>query len=162
NFENKRSEFNNAVKIKGDYIYSVMERDFSGKSSLSDLFHHLLPKLSKSDFDNYLNKADGSSRRYNLARMLVLQDSGVSKGLIFQSVENESKYSLVYSLINIGFNENEINDLFLKHDSPHEIDVKKLSRDADTLLREKAILQNLKEQSTNNTSLTETSFSKRD
>ncbi|CQH28283.1 Uncharacterised protein [Yersinia enterocolitica] len=38
NFENKRSEFKNAVKIKGDYIYSVMERDFSGKASLSDFF----------------------------------------------------------------------------------------------------------------------------
>ncbi|EPS8494472.1 hypothetical protein ACVH8U_003390 [Yersinia enterocolitica] len=162
NFENKRSEFNNAVKIKGDYIYSVMERDFSGKASLSDLFSHLFPKLSKSEFDNYLNIADGSSRRYNLARMLVLQDSGVSKGLIFQSVENESKYSLVYSLIKIGFNENEINDLFLKHDSPYEIDVKKLSRDADILLQEKAILQNLKKQYTNNTSLTEASLSKRD
>ncbi|EMF9307549.1 hypothetical protein WFL11_10600 [Yersinia enterocolitica] len=162
NFENKRSEFKNAVKIKGDYIYSVMERDFSGKTSLSDFFSHLLPKLNKSDFYNYLNKADGSSPRYNLARLLVLQDSGVSKELMSQAVENENKYELIYFLIKNEVNENEINDLFLGHDSPHDIDEKKLYRDAHTLLQEKAILQNLKEQSTNNTSLTETSLSKRD
>ncbi|EPZ8126109.1 hypothetical protein ACXV6R_004007 [Yersinia enterocolitica] len=162
NFENKRSEFKNAVKIKGDYIYSVMERDFSGKASLSDFFSHLLPKLNKSDFYNYLNKADGSSPRYNLARLLVLQDSGVSKELMSQAVENEKKYELIYLLIKNEVNENEINDLFLWHDSPHNIDEDKLYRDADTLLQEKAILQNLKEPSTNNTSLTETSFFKRD
>lgn len=72
NFENKRSEFNNVVKIKGDYIYSVMECDFSGKFSLLDFFYYLLLKLSKFDFDNYLNKVDGLFRCYNLVRMLVL------------------------------------------------------------------------------------------
>ncbi|MFM1348721.1 hypothetical protein WFP14_19450 [Yersinia proxima] len=162
NFENKISEFNNAVKIRGDYIYSVMERDFSGKSSLSDLFHHLFTKLSKSDFDNYLNKADGSSPRYNLARLLVLQDSGVSNELMSQAVENENKYELIYFLIKNEVNENEINELFRRHDSPHEINISKLRQDLDFLLQEKEILQNIKKQYTNNSSLTETSFSKRE
>lgn len=80
--------------------------------------------MNKSDFYNYLNKADGSSPRYNLARLLVLQDSGVSKELMSQAVENENKYELIYFLIKNEVNENEINDLFLGHDSPHDIDEK--------------------------------------
>ncbi|HDL6963492.1 TPA: hypothetical protein PXM28_002816 [Yersinia enterocolitica] len=161
-FSNSITEFNNAVKIKTKYINSAIERDLSGKASLSDLFSHLFPKLSKSEFEHYLNKADGSSKQYNLARVLVLQNSGASEWLISQAIENENKYSIIYTLIKNGINENEINNLFLRHDSPHDIHINKLYQDLDFLLQEKEILQNLKKQNTNNSLLTEASLSKRD
>ncbi|CNH15409.1 Uncharacterised protein [Yersinia aldovae] len=161
-FEKSIVEFNDAVEKKAKYIDDGIQRDLSGKASLSDLFLHLFPNWSKFEFDNYLNTADGSSPRYNLARLLVLQDAGAYKELLAQAVENEHKYALIYTLIKNGINGNEINNLFLRHDSPHEIDVEKLYQDADILLQEKTILQSLKRQDTNYTPLTKTSLSKRD
>ncbi|CNL10180.1 hypothetical protein yaldo0001_25930 [Yersinia aldovae ATCC 35236] len=159
-FEKGMIEFNDGVEKKLKYIDDGIQCDFSGNASLSDLFLHLFPNFSKYEFDYYLNIADGSSRRYNLARMLVLNDSGASKDLIFQAVENENKYVLIYTLIKIGFNEDEINELFFRHDSPHEIDIKKLQQDSGILLQEKKILQHLKKQDANNPFLTETSLYK--
>jgi hypothetical protein len=162
NFQKDIDKFNDAIDVKVKYIHEGIIRDLSGKKSLSDLFFHLLPTLSKSDFDHYLYNADGAHPNYNLARLLVLQDVGASQLLMSQAAENECKYQDVYVLLVNGLKEEEINRLFQQHDSPHEINRDKLYKDLHTLLREKDIIQNLNKQDVNNTPLTKNSFSKRE
>jgi hypothetical protein len=162
NFQKDIDKFNDAIDVKVKYINEGKIRDLSTKKSLSDLFFHRFPTLSKSDFYHYLYHADGAHPNHNLARLLVLQDIGASRDLMSQTAENECKYQDIYVLLVNGLNEDEINRLFQQHDSPHEINRDKLYNDLHTLLREKDIIQNLNKQDVNNTPLTKNPFSKRE
>ncbi|ENA3445225.1 hypothetical protein ABGN35_000561 [Yersinia enterocolitica] len=140
--EKMTEEFKKDVDEKRKYINEIIDNGNSESADLVFVFSEKFPQMSQSELREYIYHADSIHRRYDLARLFVLYEVGASRDLMTQAVKNENKYVPIYILLENGFKENEINDLFITHDySSHETNIDELYQDIDALLQKKEMLQ---------------------